>query len=121
MQRKPDRDVQETNGSGIHGTGGDHATAQHVGQLGAIAKLFHWLIAVFVLANLGLGSWADGLPSSPGTAEAVYWHKAIGLTVPWLAVLRLLWRFTNPAPRCPRAWPAGSACWRRPATSCSTS
>lgn len=79
---------------------------------GTLAKLFHWVIAVLVLANLGLGYWADDLASSPTKADAFYWHKTIGLTVLWLALLRLLWRLTNPKPRLPpemAAWQRGLA------------
>jgi len=56
---------------------------------GAIAKLFHWLIALSIIANLGLGYWAEGMALSPTKVEAFYWHKSIGLTVLWLALLRL--------------------------------
>lgn len=76
---------------------------------GAIAKIFHWLIALFIVANLILGYWAEGLATSPTKVEAFYWHKSIGLTVLWLALLRLLWRFTNPSPRLP----TGMAGWER--------
>ncbi|MDZ7788461.1 MAG: cytochrome b [Halofilum sp. (in: g-proteobacteria)] len=76
---------------------------------GAIAKLFHWLIALCIITNLGLGYWAEGLALSPTKVEAFYWHKSIGLTVLWLALLRLLWRFTNPSPRLP----TGMAGWER--------
>ncbi len=72
---------------------------------GAMAKAFHWAIALFIVANIPLGLWADALPLSPTKVEAFYWHKTIGLTVLWLAVLRLLWRFTNPAPRLPATMP----------------
>lgn len=68
---------------------------------GAIAKTFHWLIALLIITNLGLGYWAESLAVSPTKVEAFYWHKSIGLTVLWLAMLRLLWRFTNPSPRLP--------------------
>lgn len=76
---------------------------------GAIAKLFHWLIALLVIGNLVLGYWSDDLPVSPRKVEAFYWHKTIGLTILWLAVLRLLWRFTNPAPMLPLDMPG----WER--------
>lgn len=76
---------------------------------GAIAKAFHWLIAVSIIGNIILGYWAEGLAVSPTKAEAFYWHKTIGLTVLWLAVVRLLWRFTNPGPRLP----TGMAAWER--------
>lgn len=76
---------------------------------GTIAKLFHWLIALFIIANMVLGYWADGLSLSPTKEAAFYWHKTIGLTVLWLAVLRLLWRFANPTPRLP----TDMAAWER--------
>lgn len=76
---------------------------------GAVAKALHWTIALFILANIPLGLWADGLPLSPTKVEAFYWHKTLGLTVLWLALLRLLWRFTNPTPRLP----AAMASWER--------
>ena len=76
---------------------------------GSIAKLFHWLIALLIIANIPLGYWADSLSLSPTKVEAFYWHKTAGLTVLWLAVLRLLWRFTNPTPRLP----SDMATWER--------
>ena len=76
---------------------------------GAAAKLFHWLIALLIIVNLALGYWADGLALSPTKVEAFYWHKTVGLTVLWLAGLRILWRFTNPTPRLP----PGMAGWER--------
>ena len=76
---------------------------------GAIAKTFHRLIELFIITNLVLGYWAESLPVSPTKVEAFYWHKSIGLTVLWLAGLRLLWRFTNPSPRLP----SDMAAWER--------
>lgn len=76
---------------------------------GALAKAFHWLIALAIVINIPLGLWADALPLSTTKVEAFYWHKSVGLTVLWLAVLRLLWRFTNPTPRLPAAMPG----WER--------
>lgn len=76
---------------------------------GAITRLFHWLIALLIITNLGLGYWAVGLDLSPTKVEVFYWHKSIGLSVLWLALLRLLWRLTNPSPRLP----TGMAGWER--------
>lgn len=77
---------------------------------GTVAKAFHWLIAIAILVNIGIGLWANRvLPMSPRQVEAFYYHKSVGLTVLWLAVLRLLWRFTNPAPRLPLDMPS----WQR--------
>lgn len=76
---------------------------------GAIAKSFHWIIALLILTNLGLGYWADGLPRSPEKGYWFHWHKTIGLTVLWLVALRLLWRLANLVPPLPPTTPP----WQR--------
>lgn len=72
---------------------------------GAVAKFFHWTIALLILGNGVFGLLMD-LAGSP--MQKVNWmalHKSIGLTVLALFVLRLLWRLGNrpphelPAPR----------------------
>lgn len=75
---------------------------------GGIAKAFHWIIALLILANLGLGYWADGLPDSD-KGYWFYWHKTIGLSVLWLVALRLLWRLGSLVPPLPPTTPA----WQR--------
>ncbi|MDX1608978.1 MAG: cytochrome b [Halofilum sp. (in: g-proteobacteria)] len=76
---------------------------------GAVAKSLHWIVAILVLTNLGLGYWADELPRSPEKAYWFYWHKTIGLTVLWLMALRVLWRLGSLVPPLPPATPA----WQR--------
>jgi cytochrome b561 len=72
---------------------------------GAVAQLFHWLIALAILGN-GTFGLLMGLAHSP--IQKINWlalHKSIGLTVLALFVLRLAWRMTDrrppeePAPR----------------------
>ncbi|WP_164115469.1 cytochrome b [Sphingorhabdus sp. Alg239-R122] len=62
---------------------------------GAIA--FHWIIAALVLANYVLVNIAHDLERS---AKAVYMdpHKAIGITILVLTVLRIIWRLTHKRP-----------------------
>ncbi len=77
----------------------------------ATAKFLHWLIAVAVFAQISLGLWMIGIPKSPPGIR-VYWfnmHKSIGITIGVLVLLRLLWRFTHPAPPLPGTVPA----WQR--------
>lgn len=68
---------------------------------GAIA--FHWVIALFVLANLFLGlaheSLLDGLKWVMPT------HKAIGVTVLALTLGRIGWRLVHKPPHLPAAMP----------------
>lgn len=59
-------------------------------RYGAVAKSFHWVIGLGILFMLGMGLMLDGMES----ADRRYWmpiHKALGITILGLAVLRLFW------------------------------
>jgi cytochrome b561 len=68
---------------------------------GAVAQLFHWLIALLVLAMIGLGLSATNWPLTPLKFELFIVHKSIGVCVFVLMVLRLLWRIASPVPILP--------------------
>ena len=75
------------------------------------AKVLHWLIAVFVFAQITLGWWMIGIPKAPPGIR-VYWfnvHKSIGITLGLIILVRLLWRLTHRAPPLPATVPA----WQR--------
>lgn len=72
---------------------------------GAVAKLFHWVIALAIIGNIAIGLYAVDLPTSPAKMDAFYWHKTTGLTILGLVVLRILWRLGNPPPQPPPAMP----------------
>src|SRR6185312_241004 len=74
-------------------------TATHYGS---VAMFLHWLIALLVIVNLGLGLYFSDLPGSdPAKFVLAQTHKSIGLTVLSLSVLRVLWRLVNPVPPLP--------------------
>ena len=62
-----------------------------------VAILLHWVIAVLVLVNLALGIFHDDM-SKPVSASMISYHKAIGLTVLALTLLRLAWRLGHRPP-----------------------
>ena len=67
-------------------------------QWGALAKFFHWAMALGILAN-GLFGLLMDLARSP--MQKIGWlalHKSIGLTVLALFALRLLWRAADRRP-----------------------
>jgi cytochrome b561 len=72
-------------------------------RYGAVAMTFHWLIALLIAANLGLGFYFANVMDShdPSFFAIVQLHKSIGLTVLSLSVLRLAWRLVNPIPPLP--------------------
>lgn len=69
---------------------------RRVGQTytrGAIA--FHWVIAALIVLNFVLVWSAEGAPR-PEQQQIMANHKAVGLTVLILSVLRILWRIVHP-------------------------
>lgn len=71
---------------------------------GWAARVFHWTVAVLILAALGLGLYASNLPRG-GEAElqaifaAFSIHKTVGVAVLFLAALRILWTLGQIRPR----------------------
>lgn len=72
------------------------------------AMLFHWLIALLIFANVALILTVDYLPDA-WVRPSINTHKSIGLTVLGLAIMRVLWRATHPAPPLPASYPG----WER--------
>ncbi|HEY6240055.1 MAG TPA: cytochrome b [Burkholderiales bacterium] len=76
---------------------------------GAPAKLFHWVIAALILAQIALGWTAASWHLSPTKLNLFVWHKSTGMLILALVALRLLWRLANPSP----ALPADMPLWER--------
>ncbi len=70
-----------------------------------LQQLFHWLIALAVFAQLGIGVWMVATPYKEPTLhlrEVLFWaHTSLGITILILAVLRLVWRLTHAHPPLP--------------------
>lgn len=64
------------------------------------AILFHWLIAVLIIANFVLASMAEDAPRAVAGSYMAS-HKALGISILALSVLRLFWRFGHKAPPLP--------------------
>lgn len=69
---------------------------------GSIAKAFHWIMFLLVVAMLCVGFYMVGLEATPDKFKIYGWHKSFGATLLFLALLRVLWRFTNPVPLLPK-------------------
>jgi cytochrome b561 len=77
-------------------------------RYGTVAMTLHWLIALAILTNIGLGLYfADFVPDNAPPDlqkfgfQIIQLHKSIGLTILVLSVARLLWRLVNPIPPLP--------------------
>lgn len=67
-------------------------------QYGLIHKIFHWAIAVLILALIPVGLGMSQMENSPLKFEIYAMHKSFGLLVLFLGVLRIIWRFFSPPP-----------------------
>jgi len=58
----------------------------------------HWLIAVLIATALVMGWVMTGMAVTPLKLKMFNWHKWVGITVLWLAVVRLTWRLSHRPP-----------------------
>ncbi len=63
---------------------------------GLIAKLFHWIISIIVIAMLIAGFLMDDYIEPPLKWQIFGLHEATGVLILTLVILRLLWKFYNP-------------------------
>ena len=83
---------------------------------GWLHRLLHWLIALMILGMLGVGIYMAGLNEDIPAEEARHHllaglHKATGMIVLVLVLVRLFWAITNITPALPDTLPA----WQRKA------
>lgn len=67
-------------------------------EYGSIEKVLHWLIALCVIALLGLGFTMGTFKDEPFNHELFMIHKSIGLTVLALTLIAIIWRAFNVKP-----------------------
>lgn len=72
----------------------------------SLAMVLHWLMALMLVGLFVLGLVLEDLPKGDLRAQMFGIHKAFGALVLILAVARLAWRFTHPAPTLPDSMPA---------------
>ena len=65
---------------------------------GVLARLFHWLTFLILLIQLPLGLYLDNLEFSEFKLTVENIHIIIGISIFYLTLLRLIWKFLNPKP-----------------------
>jgi cytochrome b561 len=65
---------------------------------GWVSKSLHWLIAVLIVVQVGLGAYASDLKLSPQKLDMFVWHKSVGLLILVLVIVRVLWRLIQGRP-----------------------
>lgn len=79
---------------------------------GTMARTLHWGMAALILAQLGLGWYAEELGNTPEKIQWMTGHKSLGITILALALLRIGWRLLHGRP----ADPPGTPAWSRRAS-----
>lgn len=72
-------------------------------RYGAVAKTFHWLTALGILAVIPLGIIANDMPydTAAQLADKAWFfslHKTVGVTLFFVAIARILWAISQPKP-----------------------
>ena len=72
---------------------------------GSLAKFFHWTIVLLIILQATVGLVMVDLPKKPSIIPVFTFHKSVGMTILFLAVLRLAWRALDPRPEEPASMP----------------
>lgn len=64
----------------------------------AVAASLHWLLAVLLIFQIGLGAWMTSLPLGLEKYRLFQLHKSVGVLILALSVVRLGWRLAVPPP-----------------------
>lgn len=76
---------------------------------GWLAKLFHWGIALMLIAMVAVGLTFSNMERGPDAAALASLHKSTGLLLLVLMTARLVWKLANPVPVVPAGTPAWQA------------
>jgi len=75
-----------------------------------VAIALHWILALGILLQIGLGFYLGDVPrGSPERSAWVNFHKSTGITLAVLILVRLAWRIAHQPPPLPATMPA----WER--------
>ena len=68
------------------------------GKYGLLAKLFHWITFVVLILQIPFGFYLVGLEFSDRRIDLENIHILIGITVFYITLFRLVWKFFNSSP-----------------------
>jgi len=78
-------------------------------RYGLVTQLLHWAIVVLIIVQYVLAEKADDLPLGSAKIATLAQHKSFGMTILFLVLARLVWRWMNPVPKIPVTMPR----WQR--------
>jgi cytochrome b561 len=66
---------------------------------GLLAKLFHWITFIVLIVQIPFGFYLVSLEFSDRRIDLENIHILIGITIFYITLFRLLWKFFNPSPK----------------------
>ena len=67
-------------------------------EYGLLAKLFHWITFLVLILQIPFGFYLVGLEFSDERIDLENIHILIGITIFYITLFRLIWKFINPNP-----------------------
>ena len=68
-------------------------------EYGLLAKLFHWITFIILIAQVPFGFYLVGLEFSDRRIDLENIHILIGISIFYFVLLRLIWKLFNPSPK----------------------
>jgi len=68
-------------------------------EYGLLAKLFHWVTFVALIAQVPFGFYLVGLEFSDRRIDLENIHILIGISIFYFVLIRLIWKLFNPSPK----------------------
>ena len=68
-------------------------------EYGLLAKLFHWITFIVLIAQIPFGFYLVGLDFSDRRIDLENIHILIGISVFYFVLIRLVWKLFNPSPK----------------------
>lgn len=71
-----------------------------------VAKAFHWAILILVAVQFAIAWTMPDISRNTKPVDLIAWHLSVGAAILALALARLAWRITHPAPPPPTSLPS---------------
>ena len=68
-------------------------------QYGLLAKLFHWITFIALIIQVPFGFYLVGLEFSDRRIDLENIHILVGISIFYITLFRLIWKFFNPSPK----------------------
>ena len=68
-------------------------------QYGLLAKLFHWITVIALIIQVPVGFYLVGLEFSDRRIDLENIHILVGISIFYITLSRLIWKFLNPSPK----------------------